>query len=288
MATVTIPAPVVEAAPTTGAAAAAAVRAGSTVLRALLALTMMLGLWWLAVVWLGETYSFSTRSPLDVARWVSDAPAAVRQQMLTDLGVTLWHAAIGLAAGTVFAVLVAFSFALFRPLEQAFLPVAMVVRSVPLVAMAPLIGLVFGRDILTVAVVGGIVTFFPTLVNVGLGLRSASQQSVDVVRAYGGRRVYTLLRIQFPFALPNLFAALRATAPLAITGAMLAEYFLVGRGLGNGINSARAQFDYDLMWAEAAIATVFSVLTYSLAVGVEGAVLARFAPDRLRAAKAKV
>jgi ABC-type nitrate/sulfonate/bicarbonate transport system permease component len=93
--------------------------------------------------------------------------------------------------------------------------------------------------------------------------------------------------VQFPFALPPLFAALRATAPLAITGAMLAEFFLTGTGLGSSLNLARNQFKYNSMWSQAAIATLFSVLIYALAVGVEGAVLARFAPDRAKAAKVK-
>ena len=107
------------------------------------------------------------------------------------------------------------------------------------------------------------------------------------LRESTGNTQLRLFRIQFPFALPALFAALRATAPLAITGAMLAEFFLVGNGLGHSINVARNEFDYTSMWAQAAIATLAAVVIYAISVGIEGSVLARFAPDRAAAAKAK-
>ena len=290
MAAVTLePQVVVVADERSGALGIAAKRFAVTFARALFSLALVLALWQLLVWMWGEEMAFSTRGPADVWDYMFGANSTpeIRSQIFSAMWITLGHAALGLLAGTAVAIVVAFAFNVVRPLEQGLMPVAMVMRSVPLVAMAPLISTVFGRGLMTVAVVGGIVTFFPTLVNVSLGLQSAPQQSVDLIRAYGGSRTYTLLKVQFPFALPPLFAALRATAPLAITGAMLAEYFLTGTGLGATLNLARNQFKYNSMWSQAAIATLFSVLIYALAVGIEGAVLARFAPDRARAAKAK-
>lgn len=267
---------------------AAGKRALTTFGRSMISLGTVVALWQLVVWSWGEDLAFSTRGPLDVGRYLADgANAEARRAILDHLVVTLGHAGLGLGLGTLAAVLLAVLFNAFGTIEQAILPVAMVLRSVPLVAMAPLIALVFGRGLVTVAIVGATVTFFPTLVNVNLGLRMAPQPAIDLVKAYGGRKLFTLARVQFPFALPALFAALRATAPLAITGAMLAEFFLVGNGLGHSINLARNQFDYTDMWAQAAVATLASVLIYSIAVGVEGAVLARFAPERAVAARTR-
>ena len=69
--------------------------------------------------------------------------------------------------------------------EATFMPIAIVLRSVPLVAMTPLIILIFGRGLLGVTVIAGIVTFFPVLVNVSLALRSAPQAAIDLCHAYG-------------------------------------------------------------------------------------------------------
>lgn len=279
--------------PRSSAVGAGLKRFGMAIARAVIAVALLLALWEIFVVTLGENLAFSTRGPLDAWRYLFGATTDVkilaqRDAIVNLLGVTLGHAAIGLAAGTVTAIITALIFNLSPAIEQAFMPVALALRSVPLVAMAPLIALTFGRGLMTVAVVGMIVTFFPTLVNMTLGLRSVPQQSVDLLKAYGAGRTYTLIKVQFPFALPSLFAALRAAAPLAITGALLAEFFLTGSGLGPAINAARNTFEYDAMWAEAAVITVFSVLSYAVTVGIEGAVLARFAPDRARAAKTGV
>ena len=89
-----------------------------------------------------------------------------------NLATTLHDASIGYVAGIVLALGVACMFVLQRPLEQTFMPVALMLRSVPLVAMTPLITLIFGRGIMAVAVIGGVVCFFPALVNIMLGFRS--------------------------------------------------------------------------------------------------------------------
>ena len=69
---------------------------------------------------------------------------------------TFRDAGVGFVAGMTAAIVVAVLFVMFRSIEQTFLPVAMLLRSVPLVAMAPVIVLIFGRDLVGVAVIGGI------------------------------------------------------------------------------------------------------------------------------------
>ena len=258
---------------------------GNILLRFVVSLVVVIGVWMLLLrIWDLEDYLI--RGPVDVWNYLLDgADSAARSKIATDLWITLKNAAVGLLAGTVAGVAVAILFNLFRPLEQGFTPVALVLRSTPLVAMAPLISLVFGRGLAAVAVVGGIVTFFPTLVNVSLGLREVPQQTVDLLRAYGASRRMMMLKAQIPTALPALFAALRAAAPLAITGALISEWLITGTGMGSSMNAARNTFEYDLMWTEVAITTLGSLLIYSITVGVEGAVLGRYAPDRARAAK---
>jgi len=257
----------------------------SVVVRVVVSFAVVIGVWSL-LLWNWDIEEYLIRGPADVWRFLTgDANAATRDQILTDLWITLKDAGAGLVVGTTAGIVAAVLFNLVRPLEQGFTPVALMLRSTPLVAMAPLIKLVFGNGLAAVAVVGGIVTFFPTLVNVSLGLREIPKQTVDLMRAYGASRRTTMLKAQIPTALPALFAALRAAAPLAITGALISEWLITGTGMGFSMNAARNTFDYDLLWTEVAITTLGSLVVYSITVGFEGAVLARFAPDRARAAK---
>jgi ABC-type nitrate/sulfonate/bicarbonate transport system permease component len=147
---------------------------------------------------------------------------------------------------------------------------------VPLVAMTPLIVVIFGQKLLAITVIAGIVTFFPTLVNVTLALDRAPKETVDLCRAYGAGAGTTLLKVEIPTALPALFASLRIAAPLALVGALLAEWLATGTGLGYTMLTAGAQSDYDAVWTRVVVVTVYAVVLY-LAVGVlERIVLARY------------
>jgi ABC-type nitrate/sulfonate/bicarbonate transport system permease component len=153
------------------------------------------------------------------------------------------------------------------------MPVAIALRSVPLVAMTPLIALIFGRGLWSVTVIAGIVTFFPTLVNVVVGLRSAPSQSIDVVHAYGGNSWTIIRKVALLAALPSLFASARIAAPLALLGAVLAEWLATGKGLGALMLNSTTTSRYDTLWAAVVVITVVSILVYGIIALIESAVL---------------
>jgi ABC-type nitrate/sulfonate/bicarbonate transport system permease component len=179
-------------------------------------------------------------------------------------------------AGLIAAVAVALSFVLSRIIAGMLLPLAVLVRSVPLVAMTPVLTLVFGRGIVATTVIAGIVVFFPALVTMTFGLRSASRQSADLVRAYGGGTWTVARKVMLPSSLPALFASARIAVPGAVIGAMLAEWLATGVGMGYGMLQDANSFNYVDIWASAALLTGVSVVLYNLVAVAESAVLARF------------
>jgi ABC-type nitrate/sulfonate/bicarbonate transport system permease component len=256
-------------------------RALTTILGAIVSLAAVAGVWQLAVKGL-HLDPFVARDPGDVWRYLTGADSAAHRTIVFDAAkITVYDAGLGFFVGTGAAVAVAVAFTLSRGTERTFMPIAMALRSVPLVAMTPLIALVFGRGDAGVTVIAGIVTFFPTLVNVGLALRSVPASSVDLMRAYGAQPKHTLLKVQVPSALPALFASARIAAPLAVTGALLAEFLVTGKGLGYLMLQAVSTFESDQMWSGVALITIFSVVFYGIISAMEQLVLARFAPDTL-------
>jgi ABC-type nitrate/sulfonate/bicarbonate transport system permease component len=250
------------------------------ILSALISLGVVLGAW---VLFLKAFHvsSFIGKNPADVWRYLFTSPTsgANRTALLHESATTLRDAALGLVAGTVAAIVCAVSFALSRMAAQTFMPVAMVLRSVPLVAMTPLIVGIFGRNLQAITVIAGIVTFFPTLVNVTLALRSTPGDATDLCRAYGATPRVTLWKVQVPSALPSLFASLRIAAPLSLVGALLAEWLATGQGLGYKILSAAAISDYDGLWTRVVLVTVYSAALYLLVGSAEKMVLSRFGPS---------
>jgi ABC-type nitrate/sulfonate/bicarbonate transport system permease component len=250
---------------------------GRRVLSGLITVAVILAAWILFLK-VFNISPFIGKGPLDVWRYLFSDPTsgASRQELLDESGITLRDALLGLVAGTIAAIACAIAFHLSQTASSVFMPLAMVLRSVPLVAMTPLIVGIFGRDLAAITVISGIVTFFPTLVNMIVALRETPREALDLCRAYGASTTGTLRKVQIPAALPSLFASLRIAAPLSLVGALLAEWLATGQGLGYGLLNASAVADYNGLWARVVIITLYSTLLYSLVGVAERLVLHRF------------
>ncbi len=232
---------------------------------------------WVGVLAVFNISPLIAKGPVDVWNYLFTVPAAEanRELMFGNLAVTLGHSVIGFVSGLVIAILGASLFQLNKGAEHALMPVAMLLRSVPLIAMAPVIIMIFGRDIATVAVIGGIVVLFPALVNISFGLKSASAQMNDLVEVYGGGAWAKLRKVAMPSSLPAFFAAVRISVPGAITGALLAEWLAVGGGIGGSIAGYIPQAQFSALWTSVVLVTAVSLILYNVIQIVEDVVLAR-------------
>lgn len=260
-------------------------RIGRTALTIVIS-AVILGVLWDVTILALHANSFIAKQPIDVWNYMfvndptSQSTAAEnRASLFSLLWVTLGHASIGFVFGVGGAVIIAMIFALARPLEFMFMPIAMVFRTVPLLAMAPLIFLVFGSGLITAAFVGGVLVFFPLLVNLALGFRSVSAQSVDLISVYGGTRWTIMRKVAIPTALPHFFASMRIAVPGSIAGAMLYEWMFTYQGLGAAITSAKSESDYGQIWAIVVFVTVVSIVLYTIVTFIETAVLAQWGPN---------
>jgi ABC-type nitrate/sulfonate/bicarbonate transport system permease component len=235
---------------------------------------------WVGFIKLFNLNSYFAKSPAAVWDYLAQGPSAAanRLQLWQALVTTLRDASLGYVFGTVLAVVAAMTVVTYRSVEAAFMPVAVVLRSVPLVAMTPLIALVFGRGLVSVTVIAGIVTFFPTLVNVVTGLNSAPQESVLLMRAYNASSWTTLFKLRLPSALPSLFSSARIAAPGAMLGAVLAEWLATGQGLGYLMLEASTTSEFAQLWTGVVLITASSAIIYAVVGLVETPVLRRFGP----------
>lgn len=241
-----------------------------------LAIIVILALWALALKAF-NVLPFVGKTPLDVWNFlfVGQPAAGNRADIGKELGQSLIDSSIGFVAGLAAALVIAALFMLIRGVENALMPLAILLQSVPLVAVAPIIILIFGRSTSTLAVMGGIVVLFPALITIVFGLRSASPSMVDLVAVYGGGPLTVLTKVAIPSALPALFAAIKISVPGAITGALLAEWLATGKGIGGAIVSAVGQAEIGSVWAMGTVITVVSIALYSIVGVLETAVLRR-------------
>jgi ABC-type nitrate/sulfonate/bicarbonate transport system permease component len=262
----------------------------TAVVTVVVALVVLVAIWAL-LLRVFDVSTFVGKTPLDVWNYLfsSDPPKGVRPASLTAeearadalsaLGTTLVDAMIGFVAGMVAAIVIAVGFVLFQPFEFTFMPIALLLRSVPLVAMAPVLLLMFGQGNLGIAVIAAIVVLFPALVNIVLGLRGAPPQAIDVIRVNGGSSVTELIKVRIPSALPQFFASVRISVPGAIVGAMLAEWLVGFDGMGGVLSGYKGSGNYGGVWTIVVLAVMSSIVLYAIATIVEAAVLTQWGPN---------
>jgi ABC-type nitrate/sulfonate/bicarbonate transport system permease component len=247
--------------------------AGLGLLRVVAAVGFGLLVWELLIGSSGLS-SYFVKSPIDVWHYAISGPGAAghRQVLLTNLARTAQDAGLGWLAGTLAAGVAAAAITLYPSAGTAVMPFVIVMRSVPLIAMCPLIGLVFGRGLAGVTIIAGVVTFVPSLVTIVDGLRSAPAAATDLIHCFGGAKRSVLLKVRVPFSAPALFAAAKISMPGAVLGSVLAEWLITGHGLGYAMAYDVISSNYADLWASIAVILVVSLALYFVVGAIESSV----------------
>jgi ABC-type nitrate/sulfonate/bicarbonate transport system permease component len=202
----------------------------------------------------------------DIAPYFMPGPEATlrtlveaRGELLAHARVTLLESAAGIAVSTLLATALAMVFVSSSRAERALLPLAITLRSIPIVAVAPLITLFAGRGFKTAVICVTIVSFFPILVNMARGFRALSSEVRELFLVCGGTKVQLFRYARFPVTIPYLFAGLRNAAAVAVLGAMLAEWLTGVEGLGFLVVNAAAVRDSALLWAAVIVSTALAL-----------------------------
>ncbi len=247
-------------------------------LRVIASLTVVLLLWY-ALVRFSGLDPYLAKTPDQVWSFLTTGPNAGthRDLIFSGLAKTLSDASVGYVAGTIAALIAAVIFLNSSLIEGMFLPVVMTIRAVPLVAMTPIIALVFGRGVLTVAVLAGAVTFVPTLVIVLAALRAVPKPAVDLMHVFSVGWVRSLFSIRLAYAIPALAASARVAIPGSILGAVLVEILVTGNGIGYTVATSIGNSEYVTLWTALAVLSLVTALIYMLLSRVESMLLTRIA-----------
>lgn len=182
---------------------------------------------------------------------------------------TLRNAAAGLVVAFLIAILLAAIFVNSEKTTHAVLPIVIGLRTAPVLAIAPILIMVFGRGIGTAIAVVVIVSFFPIMVNAMKGFSSTRKNALELMHVLGARPFQTFIKVRFPFALPFIFTGLRSAATSAILSAMLAEWLSGAPGLGTLILDAASYRKTDLLWAAVVVSMLLAFLIFSATTAVE-------------------
>ena len=205
--------------------------------------------------------------------YIMPPPSAVAQTLfekrayfLAEMIPTSIETIAGFVLGNGFGIAVAILLLYMRSIDGAVMSLAITLRGIPLVALAPLLVLILGDGYAPRIVVVAIICFFPTLVNMHLGLLSVDRPAAALFRSLSATNWQTLTKLQLPSSLPALFAALKVAASSAVLGAIIAEWVNSNQGLGFVVIQSTYQSQARELYAAIVLSSLLSVLFY-LAIG---------------------
>lgn len=241
-------------------------------LPALLAAVAMLLLW---VLLAARTPVVLLPGPLEVL----SAAVAGREALLEATLHTGLASLAGLGVAVVLGLGGAVLFHLSRPLELALYPYALLLQTLPVIAVAPLlvVWLDYGTPVAIAS--AAIVAFFPVLTSAHRGLSAASPDQVELLRLYGASRWQELARLRAPTALPFLLTGLRSAGGLAVIGAVVGEFVGsngVPRSLGYQVLYAIRTSSTDLSFAAIGCAASLSLGYFLLVRWLERRLVGRW------------
>jgi NitT/TauT family transport system permease protein len=229
-----------------------------------------------ALVAIGGWY-FATYVVLDQQRrFLLPAPDAVIRgsffdaQSRHDILVASWDTAkvaiLGLAIASAIGILTAVAMSQAQWVERSLFPWAVVLQTVPILAIVPLIGFWFGFDFRSRVLVCVLICLFPMITNTLFGLRSAPAGLHDLFSLRRASRWTRLRKLEFPGALPAIFVGLQISAGLSVIGAIVGDFFFrQGQpGIGRLIDNYRAELASDQLFGAIIASSLMGILAFTI------------------------
>ena len=228
----------------------------------------------LLALWAGIVAFFGVRpfvvpSPLAVAR----AFGANASILLTNLVPTATEALSGFFLGNLLAVTLATVFIHSTVVRRMYFPVAVIFNTIPIIALSPVLILIFGLSIASKIIIAAIICLFPTLVNMIRGFESVSASELELMRILSASRREVFFRLRLPRSIPFLFSALRIACTTSVIGAIVSEW--IGADLGIGVLIIQATFDYrtELLYAAIAVSSGLALSMFATVAALEHLIL---------------
>jgi NitT/TauT family transport system permease protein len=187
-------------------------------------------------------------------------------EILSGLALTARAAGIGFGIATVIGMTLAVLMSQAKAIERSIYPYAVILQTIPILAIVPVIGFAFGFNFRSRVLVCVLIALFPIMTNTLFGLLSVDHGQHDLFTLHGAGRWRRLWKLQFPAALPNIFTGLRISAGLSVIGAVVGDFFFVQGppGIGVLINLYSSRLESEQLYAAVIMSSILGLLVFVL------------------------
>ena len=204
-------------------------------------------------------------------------------RLVYHTAITAMQVGVGFILGVLLGVLCGFALGMSPSAEFVLSPYILALQIAPKVAFAPLFIIWFGYTVYPKILVCVLIVFFPVMINVLGAVRALDPDIVRLARSFTANRLQVFWKIEFPAAMPPLFAGLRIAATLAVIGVLVGELVGGNTGLGYLLAFGEGAGDTAMVFVTIILLTLIGIALYGIVVAVEKRVL-HYLPARARLA----
>lgn len=220
---------------------------------------------WQAIIWFFAVPSYIVPGPLTVIHAIYQ----YRGILLDNLVPTIAAASLGFFFGNLTGVLLATAFVYHTTVERTFFPLIIFIHTIPTLAMAPILVLIFGQGLAVKIMISAFICFFPTMVNMVRGLKSVTQSTLELMHVLSATKLEVFWKVRVPRSLPYLFSSLRITAQACVTGALIGEWIGSDVGIGALILDSALNYRGPLLYAAIVAAAGLAISMFLAVVFIE-------------------
>ena len=239
-------------------------RAVAQVVAPMIVFALVIGVWlFISYVLLEPRRRFLMPPPQEVVR-VGLFDARNVSEILGGLWSTTQVAIVGLLVAIAIGTVVPVAMIQARWVEWSIYPWAVVLQTIPILAIVPLIGFWFQFGFSSRVLVCVLISLFPIITNTLFGLKSTDQAHHDLFTLQRAGRLQRLLKLQLPGALPAILSGWRIAAGLSVVGAIVGDFFFrQGEpGIGRLIDDYRARLQSEQLFAAVGLSSLLGLVVF--------------------------
>jgi len=188
----------------------------------------------------------------------------------TDISFTFRSTILGFIIGTTAGSLIGLSFWWSRNYAAVAQPYIICFESMPKLALAPLIILVFGLGLTSKVVIAIALTIVVSTLTTFAGVKALDPDGEKLFYSLGATRWQVFRKLVVPSCLPWIISVLRVNIGLALTGAIVGEFISSQHGLGRTIFYAGSTYEISLVWVAVFVLSTLAVIMYAAVSWLEG------------------
>ena len=215
-------------------------------------------------------WEFAARAGLIDAFFWSQPTAIARTMVIfftegnayVDIAYTFRSTILGFVLGTSLGAVLGMSFWWSRNYALIMQPYVICLESIPKLALAPLIILVFGMGLASKVAIATALTLVVSTLTAYSGVQAVDRDQEKLFYSLGASRWQVFTKLVAPHCIPWIISILRVNIGLALTGSIVGEFVASQYGLGRTILYAGQTYEIALVWVAVLVLSGLSMIMY--------------------------